>query len=176
MAKTRQQKEATVQILTDKFSQAKSVVFADYQGLTMKQLSELRNKLRDQEAEFTITKDSLSKLALKQAHLDLSDDSIQAGPTATLFSYDDQISPIKTLVKALKDAGLGKVKGGFLGSDFVDAIAVNRLANLPSKHELQGKVVGVLVAPLSGMVNVLQGNLRNLVYALDQIRIQKGGE
>lgn len=176
MAKTKQQKIEAVQTLTDKFSRASSVVFADYQGLTMKQLTDLRNKLREQEAEFSVTKDTLSKLALKQVKLSLPEENIQSGPTATLFSFGDEITPLKTLVKALKDAGIGKVKGGFLGTDFVDASGVNRLASLPSKQELQGKVVGVLAAPLSGMVNVLGGNLRNLVYTLDQIRIQKGGE
>lgn len=176
MAKTRQQKEESVQILTDKFSRSHSVVFADYQGLTMKQLTDLRNKLRDEEAEFTVTKDTLSKLALKQANLSLPEENIESGPTATLFSFGDEISPLKILVKALKDAGLGKIKGGFLGTEFMEAFSLNRLASLPTKQELQGQVVGLLVAPLSGIVNVLQGNLRNLVFALDQIRISKGGE
>ena len=58
----------------------------------------------------------------------------------------------------------------------MEALSITRLAELPSKLELQAKIVGSLSSPLYGMVNVLQGNLRNLVYALDQIRISKGGE
>ncbi|KKR79707.1 MAG: 50S ribosomal protein L10 [Candidatus Daviesbacteria bacterium GW2011_GWA1_41_61] len=176
MAKTRKQKEEAVVILTDKLRRAKSVVFTDYQGLTMNKLSDLRNKLSDQEAEFAITKNTLVELALKDAHYSKVSDDIKTGPTATLFAYGDEISPLKILAKALKDAQIGKIKGGFLNQEFLDAISLGRLASLPTKQELQGRVVGVLVAPLSGMVNVLQGNLRNLVYALDQIRIQKGGE
>jgi len=168
MAKTRQQKETTVQNIADKLAQAKSVVFTDYKGLTMKQLSDLRDKLREQQAEFTITKNTLLSLALPTSHLPLPTSKLE-GPTATLFSYDDEISPIKILVKALKDAGIGKVKTGFLGKDFLDESKIIQLATLPTKDELRGKTVGVLVAPLTGMVSVLQANLRNLVYALSQI-------
>ena len=168
MAKTRLQKEETVSSLTDKFGRAKSVVFADYQGLTMKDLTNLRNKLFEVGAEFTITKNTLVKRALPSTDL--------SGPTATLLSFDDEISPIKLLVKALKDAGIGKVKSGFLGSEILDEQKIIQLSNLPTKDELRGKMVGVLVAPLQGMVGVLQGNLRNLVYALEQIKISKGGE
>lgn len=170
--KTRAQKEATVQVLTDKIERAKSLVFADYRGLTMKQLSELRDKLRDTEAEFNITKNTLLKIALDSK---VSNERLFEGPIATLFAYDDEISPIKLLVKALKDAGLGKVKAGFLGDEFLPEEKINQLASLPTKDELRGKTVGVLAAPLQGIVGVLQGNLRNLVYALNEIQKAKGG-
>ncbi len=166
MAKTRQQKEENLKILQEKFSRAKSVVFADYRGMTMKQLSDLRDKLRDQDAEFSVTKNTLLERAT-QGTFD--------GPTATLFAYDDEISPIKLLVKAIKDAGIGKVKSGMLGTDILDEIKVNQLASLPTKDELRAKTVGVLIAPLQGMVGVLQANLRNLVYALSEIQKAKGG-
>jgi len=168
MPKTRVQKEETVVKLRQKLEKAKALVFADYKGLNMFQLSDLRNKLREQNAEFSITKNSLLKIAMPEADME--------GPTATLFAYDDQITPIKLLVKAFKDTGIGKVKLGFLGTDLFDEAKIIQLSTLPSKDELRAKVVGVLVAPLQGMVSVLQGNLRNLVYALNQIKLQKGGE
>lgn len=167
MPKTRQQKEEIVVNLKEKLANAKSIVFADYRGLTMAQLSDLRNKLRDVGGEFTVTKNALLKIALP--------DSDFEGPTATLLAYDDEISPIKLLVQALKEAGIGKIKAGFLGSDLLDEAKINQLATLPTKDELRAKIVGVLAAPLQGIVSVLNGNLRNLVYALDQIRISKGG-
>jgi len=95
MAKTRQQKIETVKNLSEKFSRAKSVVFTDYKGLTMKQLSDLRSKLAEVQSEFTITKNTLLNKANPEINLQ--------GPTATLFGFDDEISPIKLLVKALKD-------------------------------------------------------------------------
>lgn len=167
MAKTRQQKEADLIKLTDKLKQAKAVVFADYKGMGMTQLSDLRNKLRDVQGEFSVTKNTLLKKALPETDME--------GPTATLFAYDDEISPIKILVKAFKDLGVGKVKQGFLGEMTLDEAKIIQLSNLPTKDELRGKTVGVLVAPLQGMVSVLQGNLRNLVYALSEIQKQRGG-
>lgn len=173
MPKTRAQKEEAVVNLTDKLAKAKSVVFTDYRGLTMKQLTELRDKLREVDGEFSITKNTLISRALPATY-NLVPSAFE-GPTATLFAYDDEILPIKLLVKALKDAGLGKIKAGLLGNQVLDEVRVNQLATLPTKDELRGKAVGVLVAPLQGMIAVLNGNLRNLVYALDQIRIAKGG-
>lgn len=166
MAKTRQQKKETVTVLSEKLGRAKAIVFADYKGLTMKQLSDLRNKLADKDAELMITKNTLLKRALP---IDLE------GPTATLFAYDDEISPIKILVKALKDAVLGKVKTGFLGKTILDENKIIQLSTLPTKAELRGKTVGVLAAPLQSMIGVLNANLRNLVYALNQIKLSKGG-
>ena len=167
MPKTRVQKEEIVVNLKEKLANAKSIVFADYRGLTTKQLSDLRENLSEVGGELNITKNTLLKIALPESSFE--------GPTATLFAYDDEISPIKLLVKALKDAGIGKIKAGFLGTEVLDEERINQLASLPSKDELRGKTVGILVAPLQGIVSVLQGNLRNLVYAVDQIRISKGG-
>ncbi len=186
MAKTRLQKKQTITDLKQKLDRAKAVVFADYKGLTMKQLSDLRSKLYDLNAEFTITKNTLLKRALA-AMGDSEEGSLAIfdGPTATLFAYGDEISPIKTLAKILKDAGLGKVKAGFLRLqgdalearfEALDEYRVISLSQLPGKDELRGQTVSVLFAPLQGIVGVLNGNLRNLVYALNQIKLQKGGE
>lgn len=183
MPKTRAQKEELVTKLQDKLGKARSVVFADYKGLSMKQLSDLRDKLREQNAEFTITKNTLLERAMPAAYR-LPPTAYQ-GPIATLFAYDDEISPIKILVKTLKDAAMGKIKMGFLGNLALDEMKIQQLAALPGKDELRGQTVGVLAAPLQGMVSVLQGNLRNLVYALNEVRAlralseiqkMKGGE
>ena len=173
--KTRQQKEESVQIIQEKLGKSTAVIFADYKGMTMAQLSTLRKQLREQNAEFSITKNTLLGRALQSTNYQLPTTNLLDGPTATLFAYDDQVSPIKVLVKALKDALTGHVKGGFLGTDSLDEAKVIQLSTLPSKDELRGKIVGVLVAPLTGIVSVLQGNLRNLVYALSEIQKKKGG-
>ena len=173
MAKTRAQKEELVQKLQEKLGKAKAMVFTDYRGLTMKQLSDLRDKLREQQAEFTITKNTLLERAMPTTY-HLPPTAYQT-PTATLFAYDDEISPIKLLVKTLKDATLGKIKMGFLGTEALDEARILQLSTLPTKDELRGQTVGILVAPLQGIVSVLQGNLRNLVYALSEIQKAKGG-
>lgn len=173
MSKTRAQKQEQLTKLTQDLGKAKAVVFTDYKGMTMSQLTELRNKLYDQQATFSVTKNTLLKIALKEAG---KPETGFEGPVATLFAYDDEITPIKTLVKALKDNNIGKIKSGILGLEFMDEYKVNKLASLPSKDELRGKVVGILAAPISGLQTVLFGNIRNLVYALEQIRKSKGGD
>lgn len=176
MPKTRVQKEQTVADLTAKLGRSKSVVFTDFKGLNMSQITDIRKKLREQDAEFSVTKNTLLERAIKESGLPTPNEDALSGPVATLFSYADEVSPLKTLVKTLKEAQTGKIKGGILDAQFLNDIAITRLANLPGKQELQGKVVGILAAPLTGMVGVLQANLRNLVYALNQIKLQKGGE
>ena len=175
MPKTKLQKQNMVTDITDKLSKAKSLVFADYQGLTMSQLSAIRSELAEQSAEFTVTKNNLLKIALKNNNQSF-DDAVLVGPIATLFTFGDEISPIKVLTKAIKDNNVGQIKGGLLDGEFLSEAKVKQLAELPSKDQLRAQVVGTIAAPLYGLVNVLQGNIRNLVYAIEQIRIKKGGE
>lgn len=176
MPKTKQQKKDIVTDLKERLLKSKSLVFTDYKGMTMSQLSAIRNQLGELSAEFSVTKNNLIKIALKESGYKLDDDAVFEGPIATLFSYGDEIAGIKALAKAIKDNGIGKTKAGFLAGEFLSANQVDKLAALPSKDELRAKIVGSLGSPLYGIVGVLQANLRNLVYALDAIRKQKGGE
>ncbi len=176
MPQTRDQKQVILTDLTERVGKSKSLVFTNYKGMTMSQMQVLRTSLEDLSAQFSITKNTLLRIALKENGMKVDDDAVFEGPIATLFAYGDEIAPIKALTKALKDAGIGKTKAGFLATEFLTDKQVNQLAELPSKDELRAKVVGALGSPLYGIVGVLQANLRNLVYALDQIRKQKGGE
>ncbi|QQG43111.1 MAG: 50S ribosomal protein L10 [Candidatus Daviesbacteria bacterium] len=174
MPKTRAQKQQTVENITNKLGRAKAVVLTDYKGLTMPQLANLRMQLAESDSEFTVTKNTLLQRALPTSNFPFPTSNLE-GPTAALLAYGDEVTPIKILVKVLKDAGVGKVKAGFLGETILDEGKIQQLASLPSKDELRAKTVGVLVAPLQGIVGVLQGNLRNLVYALSEIQKTRGG-
>jgi len=176
MPKTKAQKQEILTDLTEKVSKAKSLVFTDYQGMTMSQMQTLRHSLDELSAQFTITKNTLLKIALKDNGFNVDDDALFEGPIATLFAYGDEIAPIKALTKALKDNGIGRTKAGFLGTEYLTNAKVKQLSDLPGKEELRAKVVGTLGAPLYGIVNVLQANIRNLVYTVEAIRKQKGGE
>lgn len=176
MPKTRVEKQELVQTLTDRVQKSSSLVFADYKGMTMSELDDLRGKLAEVSSEFNVTKNNLLKIALKNSKLEVKETSVFEGPIATLFAFGDEITPIKILTKAIKDLQKGSIKAGFINGEALDRSQVNKLAELPSKEELRSKVVGSLGAPLYGIVGVLQANLRNLVYTLDQVRLQKGGE
>lgn len=169
-----QQKVENVAHLTEQMQKAKAVVFTDYRGLSVAQLDALRTELDKHDATLEITKNSLMNIAAKQADKEVAADVLE-GPTATLFAFGDEVAPLKALVDFAKEAELPTVKAGFLGSMTLSAAQVSSLAALPSRDVLIAKTVGTIKAPLSGLVNVLQGNARGLVYALAAIRDQKQG-
>ena len=139
----------------------------------MPQIQSLRTKLKESGAEFTIAKNTLVKRSLTDAgYSGIKDEDFQ-GSMGTLFCFEDEIAPIKTIVTFKKENELPEIKFGFFDKTFISDLELTKLATLPSKPELYAKVVGSLSSPLYGIVGVLQANLRNFVYVLDQIRAQK---
>ena len=155
---------ATVNLLKTKLQQAKSIVFADASGLSVNLQRELRQKIKLAGGELIVAKNTLLKIALGVK------DQL-AGPTITLLAYDDEIAPIKALAEFAKAHELPKIKAGFLAKEPLTKDQVETLANLPTKIELLAKTVGTLQAPITGFVNVLQGNLRKLVYVLKAVSL-----
>lgn len=173
MAKTREQKEQTVAKLTSQFEATKLAVLADYRGLNVSEISDLRAKLREAGIPFTVAKNTLIKLAIANTSRKPEDTSILAGPVAIAFGQDE-VGPAKIVAEfskqneALEILGAIDETGKVLTTEEVKA-----LAKLPSKQELLGQVVGTIAAPMSGFVRVLNGNINNLVYALAAIQEQK---
>jgi len=100
-------------------------------------------------------------------------DQVFEGPTAMAFAYHDPVAPARELTRFNRETGMPQIKGGILGGRFVDVDEVNRLATMPSRDELIGKVVGGFAAPLYGLAAVTSGLLRNLVYVVDAVRRAK---
>jgi large subunit ribosomal protein L10 len=150
---------------------SKAVVLADYRGLTVSQTQELKRKVADSQAELTVAKNRLLKIALRQQKLTDGDelDKALTGPTMAIFCYQEEVEPLKKVFEFSKDTELPKFKVGWLGSQFLSAEQVNNLAQLPDKPVLHAKLVGSLASPIYGLVNVCQGNLRKLVYVLKAI-------
>ncbi len=176
-AKTaRETKEDKVQTLIDKFQRAKTLTFADYRGLTANQIASLRSKIKASGGEMLVEKNTLINLTLKATNhkIEKGQESLLTGPTATIIAYDDEIAPIKEVALNAKILGLPIFKFGFFNSDFLDASSVDKLSKIPGRDVLNAKVVGSLNAPIFGIVSVLSGNLKNLVYTLNAIAKQKG--
>lgn len=173
MAKvTKEQKIQIVATLKEKLTKAASLVLADYHGLSVSQMQELKKILKPLGAEFTVAKNSLLTLAAKQADRQVPGE-ILTGPTAVLFSYKDGLEPIKKLVDFIKQYQLPKIKIGFLEGKLLSAEEVVEIAKIPSREELHAKLAGTLNYPIYGLVGTLNANLRNLVFTLDQIRAKK---
>lgn len=165
----RDTKIETVQSLAEKVTRAKTMAFVDYQGLNVNQINDLRSKVKLAGGELIVAKNTLMKRALSINHLPFTINFL-TGPAATVFSYDDEIGAIKTVAETAKTTGgIPKFKFGFFGKDFLDAIGIDSLAKIPSRAELQAKVVGALASPIRGIVNVLQANIRNLAVVLSEI-------
>ncbi len=167
-----QQKGFIVANLAEKITQAKGLVLANYQGLSVEQLSGLRNELKESGAEFEVIKNTLISLAAKEKNFPLKLEDI-AGPTIALWIYDEDPKALKILFNFIKENEIPKVKIGFWNKESIDQETLKELASLPGMEELRAQVVGSLNAPLFGLVHSLKWNLNQLVYALDAIRNQE---
>jgi len=159
--------------LNQKLERAKTIFLTEYHGLTSEQLNDLRAKIKKAGGELLIIKNTLLKKALENGKWKMENGKSLEGPTATLLAYDDEIAPLKEIDQINKTLGFPTYKLGFFGNLTLDASQIETLAKLPAKEVLQGKVVGALVFPLYGIVGVLNANLRNLVYALNEIAKSK---
>ncbi|MCB9799045.1 50S ribosomal protein L10 [Candidatus Nomurabacteria bacterium] len=172
MAKTRQQKQETAERLQTGIASAKSVVFANYQGLTVSAMEELRSKCREQGIEVLAAKKTLVKRALADNGMDVDIKAFE-GSVAAFMGMSDEVAPAKVVNDFAKTNELVTIFGGVLEGAYIQQEKVKALASLPSKEELYAKIVGSINAPVSGFVNVLAGNLRGLVTALNAIKDQK---
>ena len=166
----RKQKEKLVEELTESFSQAKAVVFANHQKLKVNQLQNLRKDLRSENIHCKVAKKKLFALALEKAGLKDADLSPHKCSIAAAFGNDDEISPARIVHKFYRENKELQILGGILNGKFLDDKGVIGLAILPSKNELLAKFVGSINTPVSGFVSVLSGNLRGLVCALNAIK------
>ncbi len=168
----RPEKEAVVKELTDKFSSAKSLVITDYLGLNVAEMTELRSKLREAGVEFKVVKNTLATIAANDVEMEEMTEYF-SGPTAIAFGEDDAVSPAKVLVEFAKDHEVLEIKAGLLNGEMISKEKVESLAEIPSREELLAKAFASMKAPLTGLVNVLQGNIRGLVQVLNQIKEEK---
>ena len=168
----RPEKEAVVKELTDKFGTAKSLVITDYLGLNVAEMTELRSKLREAGVEFKVVKNTLATIAANDVEMEEMTEFF-SGPTAIAFGEDDAVSPAKILVEYAKDHEVLEIKAGLLNGEIISKEKVESLAEIPSREELLAKAFASMKAPLTGLVNVLQGNIRGLVQVLNQIKEEK---
>ena len=171
MPLTRKQKEEILNDLKDQVSRQKTMVFVDFTGLKVKDLSDLRKKLKESDSLFKVSKRTLLKLALKDFSSSLAQkiDELE-GELGIIFGFGDEILPAKTAYEfSLSNKNL-KMLGGFFEGEFIDRDRAIELGQIPSKEELLARLVGSISSPISGFVNILQGNIKGLVYTLSIIK------
>ncbi len=169
--KVQQSKVDAIQELKDEFSQVEDFIFADYRGLTVEQITELRGKLREEGATFKVVKNRFAKIALQElGRPDVSDKLV--GPTAIALSGADSGPVAKILLEFAKDAPL-EVKGGLVAGDVYDIAQVEAFSKLPTKPELIAKLMGTLNAPVQNMVYLLNAVPETFVRTLQAVADSK---
>ncbi len=169
----RDQKAAAIAEIAAHIDESQAVFAVDYKGISVPQAAELRAKLRESDATFKVVKNSLTERAADQAGAVTLKELLQ-GPTALTFVRGD----IATAAKALADYGratqLLPFKGGLMDGAPLDSDQIRSLSRLPSREALYGQLVGVVAAPVSGLVRTLGALVGGLAVALGQVQREEG--
>jgi large subunit ribosomal protein L10 len=160
------QKVRTVNELSDRLSRSRLTIVTDYRGLNVADLQILRGNLRSYGAEFHIAKNTLTKIAAGKVGVDGLDPLLE-GPSALVFAFDDVVQTAKAINDFVRTSRILSVKGGVMGDRAVSAADVEAIATLPSREELQAKLLGMLVSPMARTLGVLGGPSRSMVYLLN---------
>lgn len=161
MGMSRAQKKAEVEALNERFANDEIVVVTHYSGLTVKEISNLRDGLRKEGASFKVTKNTLAKLAAKGTRYEQISDMF-AGPTG-IASSQDPVAAAKAAHEFAKGNKKLIILGGALGEQILDASGIEALAKLPSLDEVRSKLVGLLQAPATKLAGLMQAPARELV-------------
>jgi large subunit ribosomal protein L10 len=168
----RERKSEIVEELAEEFRGSTSMLVADPRGLTVAGIKDLRIRLREQGATFRVSKNTLARIAAREAGQEPLLDLLE-GPTGIALCHEDPAPVAKAMADFARTSRLLEVRGGVLEGRVIDAATVRTLATLPPREELYAKLVGSIASPISGFVNVIAAIPRGLVVALDQIRQQK---
>jgi large subunit ribosomal protein L10 len=175
MAITRQRKEANVTKLQDQLGNLKLMVMTDYRGLTVPEISELRDNLRQEGITYSVTKNTLLRIAVQNTEqLKDIDPKTFVGPMALAISTEDEVAPARVVFQYAKAHDALEIVGAVTGDGQVLSPAeVKALATLPTREQLLAQVVGTIAAPLSGLVGVMGANVRGIVTVLNAIKESK---
>jgi large subunit ribosomal protein L10 len=160
------QKAAAIDALADRFQRAQLVVVANYRGLSVSQMQQLRGTLRETNAEFTVAKNTLTRLASERAGVEIPAEHLE-GPTALMFAYEDVVAPAKALSDFVRTSRVLELKTGVMEGHTLSTGDIEALASMPPREELLARLVGLLASPMSRAVGALSGPSRSLLNALN---------
>ncbi len=162
-----------VKFLEAKFAGAKAAVLSDYCGLNVQEISDLRGMLRKADVELHVVKNTLARRAVESTHLKPLAEYVK-GPTAIALTIDDAVGMAKVLADYARKEPKLDIRAGIVEGRVLTAEQIAQVAELPSREVLLAQMLGAMQNPLSGLVGVLHGVLRQLLYALVAIKEAKG--
>jgi large subunit ribosomal protein L10 len=168
----RTEKMRAVEQLIDELSRSPNLYLADFTGIAVKPITELRRKMRIAGVRFMVVKNSLALRAMGDASV-TGIEEVVTGPTGFVFAGEDPVVAARLLADFQRDHETFKVKAGLVDGNPVTAEEVGRLAQLPSYDQLLGQALGLMQAPLQGFVGALDGLLYQMVGAIEGLRAQR---
>jgi large subunit ribosomal protein L10 len=164
-------KRESVAELREVLSTSRTLIVSEYRGLTVKEIAEIRRALNKQDVTYRIVKNRLMRIAAQDSVGDALS-PLLVGPTAIAFGNDES-GTARAVLEATRPYRVVTITGGVLGDRAISADAVRSLASLPSREVLLAKLAGGMQAPVAMLAGLLAANIRNLGYALSQVRDQK---
>ncbi len=170
----RERKVELAERLRERLQEAKLMVVAEYSGLTVDQMESIRNAVKEKGYTFNVIKNNIVKKAVKDTEWEVLTDRL-TGPNVFALCFDDPAGLAKILVDKAKEFDKLKIKFGCLGGKIIEKDDIVALSKLPPREVLLAQVLGTMKAPISGFVNVLAANIRQLLYVLKAIEEKKKG-
>jgi large subunit ribosomal protein L10 len=164
-------KRETVAELREELARSQTMIVSEYRGLTVREIAEIRRTLRKQDVSYRVVKNRLLRIAAQDT-IGEALGPLLNGPTAIAFGAD-AAATAKAVIDATRPYRIVRITGGILGTRAIDADAVTRLATLPSREVLLGRLAGAIQSPTATLASLLGANVRNLGYALAQLHDQK---
>ncbi|MBU2540062.1 50S ribosomal protein L10 [Patescibacteria group bacterium] len=172
MALTKDQKKKAVEDLKKRIENKKSIVFVDFSKVNSKDIFSFRQKLKAAGCTLKVSKKTLWGIAFEGANAVIWEEAKKniPGQLAIVFGIEDEVSPAKISAQFSKESENLKILGGIFENKYANKEMILTLSRIPSRDELLAKLVGSIASPVSGFVNVLQGNIKGLLYALSAIK------
>jgi large subunit ribosomal protein L10 len=165
-------KRETVEALRSALADSTALIVSEYRGLKVGEIAEIRRSLRKQDVTYRVVKNRLLRIATADTAGDALA-SLLTGPTAIAITRGDAAVAAKAVIDATRPYKVVRITGAVLGTRAIDGDAVNRLASLPPRPVLHARLAGAMQAPIATLAGLLAANVRNLGYALAQLRDKK---
>ena len=162
-------KKQIVEEIKEKVDKAQSIVLVDYRGLNVDELTNLRRNYKEAGVDYKVYKNTMMRFAFKEAGFEQFNEYL-TGPNAVAFGFDDPVQAAKITEEFAKNHDKLEIKAGIVDDKIIGVEEIKNLASLPSKEVLIAQALCGLNAPITGFANVLQGTIRNLVYALNAVK------
>ena len=159
-------KARAIDEIAQKLRDSKVAIFTNYRGLTVKDMADLRGRMRPAKVDYQVVKNTLTRFAAQKAEIDVDLSSVLEGPTAIVFGYDDVVQAAKAINDYARTSRVLEIKAGLLENRLLSVAEITSLATLPAKPQLQAQMLGTLTAPIQNLLSVLNGTSRNLMNVL----------